>query len=130
MGSPCGPSAVPTGGAGVAAPPAMFILIIVLIFLAIVFVLKFECRKEVTEFRFTAYLLVQTVRQLADLPGLIKFLDYNLLTCKKSSSTGVSRPKIETRTFSLPLASSVLSIVPKKSEKGPSTIFTASPIVK
>ncbi len=55
---------------------------------------------------------------------------YIFLTCKKSNSTGVSRPKMDTRTLSLPCSSSILSMLPKKSVKGPSVILTASPTVK
>ena len=51
-------------------------------------------------------------------------------TCKKSSSTGVSRPKMETKISTLPLASSIELTVPSKSVKGPSTIFIASPTEK
>ncbi|TSC85319.1 MAG: hypothetical protein G01um101416_941 [Microgenomates group bacterium Gr01-1014_16] len=51
---------------------------------------------------------------------------YIFLTCKKSNSTGVSRPKMETRTRSLPCSSSIDSTLPKKSLNGPSVILTAS----
>jgi len=53
-----------------------------------------------------------------------------LLTCKKSSSTGVSLSKKETKTLSLPFSLSILSMVPIKSEKGPLVILTTSPMLK
>ncbi|KKT36408.1 MAG: hypothetical protein UW23_C0001G0018 [Candidatus Collierbacteria bacterium GW2011_GWA1_44_12] len=49
---------------------------------------------------------------------------------RKSSSTGVSRPKMETRTVTFPLASSMADTVPRRSVKGPSMMRTASPMVK
>ncbi len=52
---------------------------------------------------------------------------YIFLTCNKSSSTGVSRPKMETKTRRMPFSSSIDSMEPKKSAKGPSVILTASP---
>src|SRR3989344_5832296 len=55
------------------------------------------------------------------------FFCHNFATCRKSSSTGVSLPKIETKTLSLPLASSISEMEPKNSANGPSTILTASP---
>jgi hypothetical protein len=54
---------------------------------------------------------------------------YPLSTCKKSSSTGVSRPKNETITRTLALSISMLSTVPMKSLKGPSMIRTFWPTV-
>ncbi|KKT84557.1 MAG: hypothetical protein UW84_C0056G0007 [Candidatus Collierbacteria bacterium GW2011_GWA2_44_99] len=55
--------------------------------------------------------------------------DYILATWRKSSSTGVSRPKMLTKVMILPLASSIAETVPKRSVKGPSMIRTASPMV-
>src|SRR4030042_3065032 len=55
---------------------------------------------------------------------------YNFATWRKSNSTGVSRPKIETKTLILPFVSSISEIEPKNSANGPSTILTASPTEK
>src|SRR5262249_30896690 len=48
-------------------------------------------------------------------------------TCRKSSSTGVSRPKKDTSTRTLPFSGLMSSTTPMKSVKGPSTTFTRSP---
>jgi len=50
-----------------------------------------------------------------------------LLTCVNSSSTGVSRPKIDTVTLRRWFSSSTSSTVPSKSSKGPSLTLTRSP---
>ena len=47
--------------------------------------------------------------------------------CKKSSSTGVSRPKNETSTRILPFSWLISSISPRKSANGPSMMRTVSP---
>src|SRR5207237_6597487 len=49
---------------------------------------------------------------------------YTFSTCKKSSSTGVSRPKNETITRTLARSMSISATVPMKSLKGPSTMRT------
>src|SRR5207253_3114538 len=54
--------------------------------------------------------------------GLVR--PYRRSTWRKSSSTGVSRPKKETRTRTLPLSRSMESTTPTKSTKGPSTMRT------
>ena len=48
-------------------------------------------------------------------------------TCKKSSSTGVERPKIVTMTFSVFLSRLTSSTTPLKLVNGPSLIRTCSP---
>src|SRR5262249_18343293 len=51
-------------------------------------------------------------------------------TCRKSSSTGVSRPKKDTSTRTLPFSGLMSSTTPMKSVNGPSTTLTRSPLVK
>src|SRR5215218_1381857 len=51
-------------------------------------------------------------------------------TCKKSSSTGVSRPKKDTSTRTLPFSGLIASTMPMKSVNGPSTTLTRSPLEK
>ena len=75
MFTPCGPSAVPTGGAGVAAPAfsCTFTTAAIFFFLGAICLGSFlsrACRDQI------------------------------LLTWSNDSSTGVSRPKIDTSTFS------------------------------
>src|SRR5947208_5546187 len=54
----------------------------------------------------------------------------NFSICRKSSSTGVSRPKIETSTLTLLRSGWTSSTTPWKSANGPSVTRTASPLVK
>src|SRR5215208_6215086 len=54
--------------------------------------------------------------------------DQIFLTWSNPTSTGVSRPKIETRTLSLAASSLISEISPEKSDSGPDTTFTDSPI--
>src|SRR4029077_1590994 len=49
--------------------------------------------------------------------------------CRKSSSTGVSRPKIETSTLTLLRSGFTSSTTPCRSVNGPSVTRTASPFV-
>lgn len=63
-------------------------------------------------------------------PPLARLQVYIFETCKKSNSTGVSRPKMETKTVTFPLASSIAETVPRRSVNGPSMMRTASPRVK
>src|SRR3954470_9910176 len=58
-----------------------------------------------------------------DLPGHQTFL-----TWSNPTSTGVSRPKIDTSTLSLAASSLISEISPEKSDSGPDTTFTDSPI--
>src|SRR5882724_7027967 len=51
-------------------------------------------------------------------------------TWRKSSSTGVSRPKNDTSTRTLPFSGLMSSTTPMKSVNGPSTTLTRSPLVK
>ena len=51
-------------------------------------------------------------------------------TCRKSTSTGVDRPKIPTMTRSLPFSVFTSSMLPVKESKGPSMIRTISPTEK
>src|SRR5512133_3239252 len=62
---------------------------------------------------------------LAALPRVVH--RYVFSTCMKSSSTGVARPKIDTRTRTLPLSGLTSSTVPLKFENGPSVTRTESP---
>src|SRR5687767_2312511 len=56
--------------------------------------------------------------------------NYNFSTCKKSSSTGVERPKIVTMTFSVLRSRLTSSTMPLKLVNGPSLIRTWSPFSK
>src|SRR4051794_6743091 len=110
--TPCWPSAGPTGGAGVAAPALIWSLTIA------------------ESFRFLGGIsdFLVGVPCAADLPaaGGGQILE----TWEKASSTGVSRPKMETRT--LPFCASTLPslIVAGSVAKGPSMTVTDSPTVK
>ena len=53
----------------------------------------------------------------------------SFLTWSKPTSTGVSRPKIDTSTLSLAASSLISEISPEKSDSGPETTLTDSPIV-
>ena len=50
------------------------------------------------------------------------------MTWSKPTSTGVSRPKMDTRTLSLRASSLISEISPEKSDSGPETTLTDSPI--
>ena len=50
------------------------------------------------------------------------------MTWSKPTSTGVSRPKIETSTLSFEASSLISAISPEKSDSGPETTLTDSPI--
>ena len=50
------------------------------------------------------------------------------MTWSKPTSTGVSRPKIETSTLSFAASSLISEISPEKSDSGPETTLTDSPI--
>ena len=54
------------------------------------------------------------------------FCYYSLSTCEKSSSTGVSLPKIEISTLSFSFCTLTSSILPVKSVNGPATTLTTS----
>src|SRR5215471_2787308 len=82
--TPCGPRAVPTGGAGVACPAFSCTLTIAAIFFFLGAILL------------VPYLLVVATLN-ANALGRRRQI---LLTWSKDSSTGVSRPKIETSTLS------------------------------
>src|ERR1022692_1423973 len=56
-------------------------------------------------------------------------LAQSFFTWSKPTSTGVSRPKIDTKTLSLAASSLISEISPEKSESGPETTLTDSPIV-
>lgn len=59
----------------------------------------------------------------------IREIDYwSCLTWRASSSTGVSRPNMETITLSFPFVVSISEIAPSKPLKGPSMIEITSPI--
>src|SRR2546422_1573349 len=68
-----------------------------------------------------------------DLHDGLDLLRHRYLTsfsiCRKSSSTRVSRPKIDTRTFTLLRSGFTSSTTPWRSVKGPSVTRTASPLV-
>src|SRR5207245_5776922 len=67
-----------------------------------------------------------------DLDDRFDFLRHyftNFSICRKSSSTGVSRPKIDTRTFTLLRSGFTSSTTPCRSVNGPSVTRTASPFV-
>src|SRR5262249_20998025 len=55
---------------------------------------------------------------------------YSFSTFRKSSSTGVDRPKMVTITFSVARSWLTSSTIPEKLENGPSTIRTESPLWK
>ena len=55
-------------------------------------------------------------------------VDQIFLTWSKPTSTGVSRPKIETSTLSLAASWLISAISPEKSDSGPETTLTDSPI--
>ena len=124
MATPCGPSAVPTGGAGVACPAGIWILTTAATF----FLAMGSClllndvvadgdgvrQRPVPHAigeRCTGATLVRAWR-----PGA------------NSSSTGVSRPKMLTSTLSLSWSSLISTIWPEKSANGPSLTRTVSPI--
>src|SRR3954452_14014787 len=85
--TPWGPRAVPTGGAGVAAPAGIWILTIARTFFLAMRpppLLRSKQRTSVV------------ARPVAAPP---RVQDYSLATLENSSSTGVSRPKMLTRTL-------------------------------
>src|SRR3954452_7542490 len=102
---PCWPRAGPTGGAGDAWPPAAWSLIVVRTFFAMAFF-------DGTRYGWRA----------AD------GWDQIFLTWSKPTSTGVSRPKIDTRTLSFEASWLISEISPEKSDSGPETTLTDSPI--
>src|ERR1035437_2191083 len=53
----------------------------------------------------------------------------SFFTWSKPTSTGVSRPKIDTSTLSRAASSLISEISPEKSDRGPETTLTDSPIV-
>src|SRR3954447_19286980 len=106
--TPCWPSAGPTGGAGLAAPALIWSLMIA------------------ESFRFLggiSGLLVVVVR-CGGVLGQI------LLTWLKPSSTGVSRPKIDTSTLSFWASTLTSLIVAGNVANGPSITVTDSPTSK
>src|ERR1700722_5060653 len=101
--TPCGPRAVPTGGAGVAPPAGSWILTTAM----------------------TRFFGGIGASPYLGLPGIRRA--YSLATWLNSSSTGVSRPKMLTRTLSLSWSSLISAICPEKSANGPSLTRTVSP---
>ena len=106
---PCPASAGPMGGAGLAFPASI-------------------CRRT-TAFSFfaTGILLVVLSGPMGGPPTRYRGPRQAFSTCRKSSSTGVSRPKKDTSTRTLPRSISMLSTVPTKSLKGPSMMRTFWP---
>src|SRR5436190_497234 len=103
--TPCGPSAVPTGGAGVAAPACSCTLTTAATFF---FLGGMFC---------DPYLGVRGAMR----DGQI------LVTWSKESSTGVSRPKIDTRTLSFCVSGLISLTVAGSVANGPSMTVTDSP---
>src|SRR6202035_2600393 len=102
--TPCGPSAVPTGGAGVGAPAfsCTFTTAAIFFFLGAIFL------------RFLFLFLLKR-------PGQI------LETWSKESSTGVSRPKMDTSTLSFWVSELISFTVAGSVANGPSITVTDSP---
>ena len=113
---PCGPSAVPTGGAGVAFPAAIWSFTIACIFLPYLVLPPSRLKPR------------YRVRTICELPPAgRKTSRYSFSTCRKSSSTGVDRPKIVTITLSVLRSRFTSSTMPLKLVNGPSLIRTWSP---
>src|SRR5207249_10206782 len=66
---------------------------------------------------------------LHDRLDLLRHYFTSFSICRKSSSTGVSRPKMDTRTLTLFRSGFTSSTTPCRSVKGPSVTRTASPFV-
>src|SRR4051794_17298607 len=146
MFTPCWPSAGPTGGAGLAAPPGTWSLMSVRTFLAIARAsldgrfrgprARGGAPDQADQGRRAEGLLQQVeARGRRDAPvwRVIRAcggrgIDHQIfLTWSNPTSTGVSRPKIETSTFSLLASSLISAISPEKSDSGPETTLTDSP---
>ena len=132
---PCGPSAVPTGGAGVAWPAGIWIFTIAASFFFAISIRSFSAS--------AGYLRLAVVRSLASSSlaplarrrvrrtiaarARVVVASYSLATWPSSSSTGVSRPKMFTSTVSFERATSMSEIAPLKSANGPVVTRTCSP---
>src|SRR4051794_32113655 len=124
--TPCWPSAGPTGGAGVAAP-------------ALIWSLMTAVNRFLGGMTSSFFL---TGTSLAGLEGLAAGgrparsvgwrapRSYNLATWVNESSTGVSRPKIETSTCSFCCSALISLIVAGRVANGPSMTVTDSPTSK
>src|SRR5690606_29351978 len=134
MFTPCGPSAVPTGGAGVACPPGICTLISATSCFAIVLLPLTPpacdhccCHRPPAHPSCEAALLHRAGSRPAPPDPSKPRPRYTLSTCQCSSSTSVERPKISIITLIFPLCSSRESTVPSKLSNGPSFTFTTSP---
>src|SRR5262250_468401 len=104
--TPCGPRAVPTGGAGVAAP-------------------AFSCTLTTAAIFFRLGAIGSCFLFL--FPACLRARDQILETWSKESSTGVSRPKIDTSTLSFWVSGLISFTVAGSVANGPSITVTDSP---
>src|SRR5579884_375589 len=136
----CGPRPVPTGGAGVALPAGSCSLTIALTRFAIhLFQLGQRDAGAHGHAEGVDLDLGQVALDLLDHPlgalvaaaGHLYFVAlgnaHSFSTCRKSSSTRVSRPKNETSTQTLPFSRLISSTTPMNSANGPSMTLTLWP---
>src|SRR5271166_5359316 len=142
---PCWPSAGPTGGAGLACPALACSLIVVRTFLAIsysayLWILRGD---SAVPGRGAARLSRWRIKRDEDAgsevcsaherPRTQYRADHrpaqSFFTWSNPTSTGVSLPKIDTSTLSRAASSLISEISPEKSDRGPETTLTDSPIV-
>src|ERR671912_61285 len=124
--TPCGPSAVPTGGAGVADAAFKATLTrAAIFFLGGILVGSF--------FWAAAGGCPQLVRigSIYDpVGGRLRCVDHTFWTCGNVRSTGVSRPRISTNALSRWLLTLISVMVAWTPANGPSTTMTESPTAK